>query len=160
MSTPRDEARRHWYALAGPECTPSAETMEWLRGVALRMIEADTLKAADRREEVFEASGLKGDAEDGWLGAIMVALRQYERLRVDSSARVIGTTPDITPEEIQRVRKLAKDGTAVEFVADRLEWDLAHGLAPDSHKRRITRALEGLADKEALAWARALLNLK
>lgn len=139
--TPRGKARRHWYDLADPDCTPSDETIEWLRGVALQMIAADFLKATDRREAVFEASGLKGEADDGWLGVIMIALRKYERLKTKEPAEVAGRTP-------------------AEFVADELEWDLTKGVAPDSHKRTITRELKKLADPEARAWARDLLNSK
>lgn len=141
--TTRDTARRHWLELADPDRPPSAEALAWVRGVALRMIAADvnSSTAADRREAIFEASGLKGDAYDGSLPVLLVALRDYERLRRDGAPEVRGVR-------------------AVEFIAKAFEWDEGHEVAPDSHKRRILRALERLNDPAELAWARSILALK
>jgi len=114
--------------------------MQWLRRVALDMVAADAHcdTAADRREAIFDASRLKGDAADGMLPMIGVALREFERKQC--AGRVDGLT-------------------AAEFVADRLEWDPEHQVAPDSHRRRILRALEGVSAFE-MNWARGLLALK
>lgn len=134
--TPRDRARRHWYDLADPDGTPSAETMEWLRQMALKMIAADGLPAADRREEVFEASGLKGPAYDPEPQMILLALREFEH----------------TPQAAQAL-------SAAEFVADRLDWDPDCAVAPDSHRKKIMRTIETLT-KEEQAWVRSLLRRK
>ncbi|WP_144290183.1 hypothetical protein [Ideonella sp. A 288] len=139
--TPRDEARRHWLDLADPDSPPSPEAIAWLRGVALRMIEADLLPPHDRREAVFDASGLRGAAEDGTLQVILIALREYERTRVTEPRALRGTTP-------------------AEFVAARLEWDKGETVAPDALRKRIHRAIDELGDAEMSAWSRAVLKRK
>lgn len=135
--TQRDIARRHWIDLADPDRPPSPAALEWLRRVALKMIAADALDAVDRREAIFEASGLKGETGDLKADAMMigVALRKYAKLPA---------------AEVEHL-------SAAEFVADRLEWDPEHKVAPDSIKRRILRTVALLEDPEFSEWVRAQL---
>jgi hypothetical protein len=137
--TTRDIARRHWLDLADPDVPVSPETREWLRQMALKMIAADRLGATDRREAVYEASGMKGAAYDALRPMILMALRDYERTLKADPGRVAAMS-------------------AAEFVAEKLEWDTGHDVAPDSHRKRIMRALDGVSDAEARDWARAVLN--
>jgi len=150
--TTRDEARRHWLELMysddqriaeGRPAGIPAKTVKWLRDVARQMAKADGLPAAERREAVYDASGLKGEsrlrdrADDRML---MVALREYEKQHKAGKLRAI---------------------SAAEFVAEKLEWDPEHKVAPASLKRRVQRTLSTLDLHPAVAkWAAALLRRK
>lgn len=128
---PRDEARLAWLELSGipkdaglhEPLTP--ETMDWLRRTAIKMLAADAQPAETRREAAFEASGLKGpsgldDARE--MLDIELALDEYHK----------GPPPGISPAE---------------YVAQKLGWDPDHSVAPDSHRKRITRLADSYFGK-------------
>ncbi|MBX3601017.1 MAG: hypothetical protein KF863_10355 [Rubrivivax sp.] len=151
MST-RDEARQHWLELMysdeqriaeGRAAGIPAETLEWLRDVARQMTHADGLPAAERREAAYEASGLKGESpawDEADRTVLMIALREYEKQRDAGKVRMT---------------------TAAEFIAQKLDWDTGHDVAPASLRRRVQRMLETMElDPAEAEWARALLLRK
>lgn len=145
--TPRDIARRHWLELAyteqqrideGREPGIPSDTVSWLREVAHRLIAIDSLPAAERKEDVFDAVGLKGPAAEN--------RPAFEFLMMTVALR-----------EFERIPKAKRQVTGAEFVALRLEWPAE--VAPDSLKRRIRRAMKSAgAPATEVAWVNALLN--